>query len=86
MSDTTWNIYIRRDIRVYLVGSFFSQKNYITFIKCNGFQYFRQLLKELVERKENHEEMTPENQITNQSSGRQSLELILEGAKEEYYN
>ena len=39
--------------------------------------HFRQL-KELVERKENHEEMTPANQITNQSSGRQSLELILD--------
>ena len=39
--------------------------------KCKGFQYFRQLLKELLQRKENHEEITPENQITSQS-GRQT--------------
>ena len=48
-----------------------SQKFY-NFSKCTGFQYFRQLLKELVQSKENHEEKTPENQITIQSSGRRA--------------
>ena len=41
------------------------------FFLRNAFIYFRQSLKELVQRKENPEEMTQENQIANQSSGRQ---------------
>ena len=46
-------------------------------LKKTSEKYFRQLLKELEQRKQYHEEMTPENQVTNQSSGRQTI--IFEG-------